>query len=129
MILSCLKLINLRYGLRVSGAIQGKELHSSLPFGVVANENRSFWSSSTKGRQLYFTWVLDFCFIPVYFQSILILSLSLSLSLSVMSFKITPKSPTDSNIGSIWTTNLSLNIFRLYLTIILSQFIFWNMLS
>ena len=39
-------------------AIQGKELRPPLHFSVIAIEKGSFWSPSTKGRQLYFTLVL-----------------------------------------------------------------------
>ena len=43
----------LRYGSRVSGAMQRKELHPSLYFSVVAIEKGAFWSPSTILGQLY----------------------------------------------------------------------------
>ena len=44
----CLTLIIIRYGSRVSGAIQGKELHAHLYLDVVAIAKRDFGSPSTK---------------------------------------------------------------------------------
>ena len=42
----CLTLKIIRYGSRVSGAIQGKELHPPLHVSVVANEKEAFGSPS-----------------------------------------------------------------------------------
>ena len=57
-----LKLSIIRYGLRVSGAIQGKEYHPPLHLSVVAIEKGALrWSSTWVGQliYMYITYVLD----------------------------------------------------------------------
>ena len=53
----CLKLSIIRYGSRVSGAIQGKELRPSLHHGVVAIEKGGFGSPSTVVSHIYIWFV------------------------------------------------------------------------
>ena len=53
----CLTFSIIRYGLRISGTIQGKEWRATLHLAVVAIEKRVFKSTSTTVGQLIYMYV------------------------------------------------------------------------
>ena len=56
----CLTLSIIRYGSKVSGAIQGKELYPHLHFSVLAIEKGAFKSLSTMfGQLLYIYYIVN----------------------------------------------------------------------